>query len=463
MTCTGDHEWTVQFPDLPGTTGVPEFRPSEMSLRLNRSDFDFCRLTFDVKVGENLKGFTGFTPTGTHRAHVLLDGEIITTMMASPNGFEYGDRNTYVSLYDLQKDLDSGVIDDHFEGENIQNTYKAVFKNRDTTLIDEIKFTFNSEPVEGKNPRELIYQNRVSAQQAEEAQKFMKSSVSIDFDNVSPLRAIYKLNEDLGLHSWIDKDGVLWIGIPEINPTVHIAAPNDDRVWDYTSVNVRHPREKIKGVAVHGAWVDQPGINLEADAKQIAAWFNIFSDGKKTGDYRLVGVAERTDIDDGRVYEAKNANVKRDGIAEAAKIALIEEMKRQNQGQIQINPDTSGAYTSFASLTPGDTIQVIPNDKYFERPHRANTGQTGDKPAYANPDWCGSVPRNEVYTIGGIQHQVHLSGSWSTTLDVLLWPYESIGSVKSSTLYFNPRATEDDSEEAYVTRGEAHTWFLENN
>jgi hypothetical protein len=458
MNCAGKHDWTVRFPEIPGTGGPAEFRPQTMTFTQNRSELDFARFQFDAVVGEQLKTHTGDDKPERQPVEILLDGTLMATMMVVPNTVQYGDRATYMTLKDLQKSLDSGIIDQNYRSDSIQGAYEFVFEAREVEIINEIKFTFpdtdDGTPQATDNPNMIV-----SEEQAKVVQDYANSTIEADFKNVSPLRALYQLNGDLGFHSWIDKEGVLWVGVPEVDPTTHVAAPNDDRVWRYTEASVRHPREQIRGVALRGKWVDQPGWNIETDITQISDWF--IPGGQGTGDYRVIGVAERTDIDDGLLFEFKNADLKRDGVVDGAKLALIEEMKNQNTGHIQINPDKSGTYTTFTGLAPGDFIHVVPHDKYFNGPYSKTTGQIGDEPDNHNSDWCGSVTKNESYTISGVQHTVHMSGRWEVTVDVILWPAEKIvDNIEVRTVYFDPNA--DSADEQFITRGQAHADLFEN-
>jgi len=477
MTCVDDHEWTIAFPDVSGEDGPLELRPYEMTFKQERRAFDYCRAKFPATVGEMLKPHTR-QDDGLLRdrraANVKLDGDPVQTLMFSPDGIRYGDRYTHLRLFDLQRLLESGTVDKKWDKVTLVDAYEYVFNQReDRGILQDIEFTMPDRlKTPDGNPLTLVSEMEAGAEKGlisglisgaqvagDDTKRMVEGQYVIEFDSISPLKALWKLNEDYQLQTWVDRDSVLWVGIPEATANRHIAAPDDERVWRYTNVNVAHPREPVKRVIVRGAWQDQPGFNIE---NELSEWFNPLGGGEDgnvfgSGDVNATGIAERTDIDYGLTYE-KKVDAKKDAVEDVAHQAFLEEVRQQNSGQIHIDPTKSGDFTPIKELGLGDFLQIVPDDEAFD--HRdnitASTGQITDEPEDRPTEWCGQSIQNEAYTVTGIQHKVDGSGRWTVIADVALWPHDIADRVGTKFMYYDPEGDE------YLTEDEASSFLIED-
>lgn len=462
MKCEGG-DWTARFPTVPGQGGSPEYRPLEMNFQLNRRDFDFCRGTFDTVVGDQLMPHTR-TDGGELRqptiVEICFDGDAIRTLVLEPNNANYGSQATHLEFTDAQKLLDSGVVDMQREDIKLRDAYQYAFDKRENHgIIKGLKFAIpddipqeilaRQEGLVGFGADHLPYGDLMNKIQAEGNRnaRLIDGTYVVDLDEVSPLKAILKLNNLYHIISWVGDDQYLWVGTPEALAQQHVAAPDDDRVWRYDTeeVQIRHPREPVAQVRVEGTWVDEPGQSL--DAGEFVDWFNPFNE-KGGGDVRATGVAYRTDIDYGQTLGISSTGAKRDVVADIAESALIEKMKEANSGTVQIQPSVSGNYTAPVSTRPGDILHMVPDDDHFDSP-TVNSGTLGNRPEVE--EGCHGFVYNELYFIQGVQHDVDDAGHWTMTLDVAMYPDEPTESV---TRYFNPRSdellTEEDVFENYM-------------
>jgi hypothetical protein len=439
MTC--DHDWTIKFRDV--NDGDPfEVRPIEMSLKMSRTEYDFCRATLDWEVGEQMKPHTryeGGAMYGLLPADVCYNGDPIQRLMFRPDWVDYGSENTHLQLHDLHKALGDGVVDQQRDTVNLEEIYTTVVEAASNRLIDEVRFTLPDSQVR------TLYGNRSASgrggryrqQMAEddETKKVVESTYAVDFDNISPQKALQRLNQKFRLKSWVNRNGVLVVGLPEANQVRHVAAASDDRVWRYKDPSISHGREPIQSVIVEGAWVDEPGIDLD-----VLGWF----DKGGSNDVKAMGIAKRKDIDYGTSFSVKSTKAKRDALPHVARLALGERMKQQNAGTVELDPALSGTEVSnVIDLTPGDLLQMVPQDDYFDDP-TSTSGEVGDSPD--NPDEvCGSFVNNEAYLVSEVEHSVSNNGEWQVFADLGMYPDVEI---EAYMTYFDPKAGEwvDDDE-----------------
>ena len=457
MTC--DHDWTVQFHDV--NDGPPfEVRPIEMSLKLSRQKYDFCRAKFSWEVGEEMKPHTryeGGALYGLKPVDVCYNGKPIQRLLFRPDWVDYGDQFTHIKFHDLQESLADGVVDIQRDTVDLKSIYKEVVSSASNSLIPELtddNFTLPESQVRtlygdkstGGGRRGSV--RRMTAE-AEQTVAVVESDYAVDFDQISPENALQRLNKKFRLKSWVNRDGELIIGLPEANFIRHVAAPDDNRVWRYKDPQISHGREPVKKVIVMGAWEDAP--KLENDP---VSWF----DEGGAGDARVMGVAERTDIDYGSTFSVKSTGAKSNAVAEVARLALIERMKQQNAGTVEIDPELSGTEVSNPlDLATGDLLQLVPSDDYFENPD-AQSGRIGDE-SYDRDAVCGSITRNEVYLVSEVEHKVTDDGEWQMYADVGMYPDERVrNSIEAGMAYFNPASEEWYSDDEFSDDG----WLFEN-
>lgn len=459
MDCNG--EWTIRFPNIDGWDGPFEIRPHTMNFRQVRGKYDWCRAEFDHTVAEELAQHTrieGGQLREATVAEVCLDGESQQVMYFQPDNVQYGDNGTYVELTDLQESLDTGVVDMEAQhGIPLVEAYEYAFEKRENDLLTDIKFTF-ADQIQDLPPRvgAALYPDQIEQVRADEqgiTEQMLTSYYGLTFDQVSPAKAIWTLNEMFNLISWVDTEYNLWVGVPETNAVRHIAAPDDDRAWRYYDPSIRHPSAPIRGVVVKGKWVDEPGVNVSEKVTQFFLPAKTVSDSltqsNPHGDVRAEGVAFRPGISraDGEFFEIDDTPAKRDALPHVAKQAFLERAKDQHKGSVNIDPELSGDLTPLAELTVGDFIHLVPDDDHFDFP-TASSGEYPHRPSGFN-DLCGDFVYNEVYLIVGVTHEL-TQGDWQISLELVIYPDFEIASYLR---YFDPRSeeyiTEEDLSEFY--------------
>lgn len=456
MSCLNNREWSIQFPEIEGTNGPVEYLPHTFTFKEERGKLDYFRGKFSAEVGEQLKPYTQDPEheLGSRTSvNLNLDDKTVKTLMFNPNSVEYGDRYTHVTLYDLQRLLNNGTVDKKWRKATLREAYQFAFDRReDDGVFNELRFA----DLNGLEDVTFFVSDFAPdvKRVADDTERIVDGEYVIDFDSITPLAAIWQLNNKYRLQSWVDTDRNLWVGLPESSSNRHIVAPDDERVWRYSRVNIRHPDEPIKRIFVRGAWADQPGYNAENELRE---WFNPFGGNESSnlfgsGDVRPTGIASRTDIETGISLEVE-VNAKKNTVEDIAKQVFMEKVYEHNSGTVVIDPVKSGDFTPIGELSLGDFLHVVPNDDAFS--HRpaitAETGQIGDDPEDRPTEWCGQNVQNEVYTVKSIQHQLSGSGNWTMTVGVGLYPYDLNDVVGTTFRYYHPEK-DDYFTESEVTQ-----------
>lgn len=458
MACEGD--WTLKIRDKSGGE-ILHIRPTTMNLELNRNKYDYCRMQFPKRVGQEMQPHTRFVDGALHDllpADVLVDGERVKRLMFTPDAADYTNDETYIKLLDLHKALSDGTVNIQRDNIQLRQIYEDVINQANNRLIDTVRFTVPESKVRNLFSFGDFLENEPTQIQPEDFQEDSLGNVAknigdrvnpfddskilkaifdnpdssaniwnrvldgahaVDYQNITPLEAIQDLNEKFGVKSWIDGDSTLVVGIPESKPIVHYAAPDDNRAWRYKNPNISHSREPIKKVVVEGAWVDEPGFGGEGDAiQEIASWFDK-SDTGGAAEARAIGMAERTDIPNGREILVKSSDAKKDNIREVAYLILREEIKKQNSGSTDIDPNLSGSeFSSVQNLYPGHRIRMVPEDVHFDNP-TATSGEYSEKIPELD-DHCNSFVYNERYLVTSVTHNLTKGGDWTINADLAM-------------------------------------------
>lgn len=433
MSCS--HDWTIKFLGVDQDEPF-EVRPVEMSLRQARVDYDFLRAKLPTEVGEEMKPHTRYIDGqlyGRSKVEVCHDGTPVQQLMFRPDFVNYGDNYTHLEARDLQKCLADGLVDITREAVILSDIYEEVVDKATNDLIGDVLFAGIDD-----EDRKLVGGSFVVAapfyEGIESTKNVTNSTYAVDFDQISPEKAVQKMNQSFKLSSWVNRTGDLVVGVPEASGIKHVAAPDDDRVWRYKDPQISHGREPIQSVVVEGAWVDEPGLDTD-----VLGWF----DEGGTGDYIATGVAARQDIDYGSTVKVKSSRAKRDALPGIAEVALRERMKNTNSGTIQIVPEKSGEQVSnVLDAQAGDFLHVVPNDDLFDNP-TAKSGEVGDKPDNVT-EFCGPITDNENYLISEVEHSVTDSGEWLMFADIGLY-YDA--PVDSAVVFFDPANDEYLDEE----------------
>lgn len=487
MTCNPDNDWTFRF-DTHDQTRVLNVRPVSMDMELSRAEYDFCRAKFDPEVGEKIKPYTRAehgVMNETVRVRVYCGDNLIQIFICRPDYIKFGTDYTRMEFHDLHEALSNGLVNIQQSDISLRSIYEKVFEQAETPFIHGMEFTeladeqvdriiadknFISEKVDDFFDRGIpSYQPLAGGDQvSEEAEKdfaeaepttqLIDSKNAVDFENISPEKAIERLNQLFRLNTWVTKGGTLKVGSLSLTGNIHMAAPDDERVWRYKNASISHGREPIKKIVVVGKWIDEAGLGgLDEAASKVASF--VGGGGDSNGaDVRIVGIAERPDINYGDTAVLESPGAKKDGIKEIATTELKYRMANHFSGRVEIDTDLSGEQVSnLRKVYPSDLIRLVPNDGYFDEPTYDSGGVYDDEPS--SDEICGGFVNNERYQISEVRHNLSDDGNWDISLNCGLVPDIDIESRIEYYDPYNNKFLDDDEAEEFE---DDNSWQLED-
>lgn len=437
MSC--EHLWTVRFPDVSGTAGPVEIEPLSFTFDISWGEFDWCKAKFSNDVRDMFDGKVAVPETefGERRyAELCNEGVARYPLLYDPEHVTFGENYLHVEFRDLQEALDTGAVDQMWETVTAKDAYEGVWEAHDEKFIKGLRFTDNADLGQWTTGPGVtlgsLFDIALNGESTRADKLFNENRITVDFRQTSPAKAIEELNEKFGFQSWVDNDGYLWVGIPELKDRVHLAAPDDERVWRWNSPTIRFAKDRTKAVLVKGAWMDDPR-NTSGQPN----WDKLF-ERNTTDQKRVQGFAYRPNVEDGRTVVIDDTGVKKDAASDVAENLLKEEDKRHS-GKIGINPTASGRFTDPSDIALGDFIHVVPDDDHFAFTTKTTGSVLDTTPTvHDEDDDCSPGVNNILLLITGIRHRLDNSGRWDIKLDVSYYRFEDYDPIESSTRYFDP-------------------------
>ena len=472
MDCSGD--WTIKFIGDDAEVDNPvvgsskeyddkvflELRPISLNLKLTRAGYDFARAKFPVEVANHIEAETESKDGGLYGLTVVAlcyKGNVVKQLLFRPDFVTYDSDHTRMEFHDLHYTLESGSVNLSEEAITIYGAYSRVVEAASTDIIPPLEIEKNFQlpdnipriawgsdipPVsftgEG-NTRSEEYEELLNRGEyppgyfrekdnesgpdfeRNDTHLFVDSDNAVDFDGMTPQKAIEYLNQTFKVRTWVNREGELIVGLPEANDITHIASKRDSRVLRYKDPTISHAKEPIHAAYVEGPWADEAGIKDFGDLVDglIVDPTEPIPDPDWDHSIKLYGVAERTDVDYGKQFITKT-DASEDNLRAVARLALEQKMKNVHSGSVEIDPRLSGtSRTNVLDLRPGDKLNLVPNDKYFNNPD-ADSGNVNDKPP--QDEICGNFVSNETYLVNEVEHNFKKNSSWFVNADVAIFP-----------------------------------------
>lgn len=439
--------WTIEFLQVNESGSNFEIRPDSLTIKEERGQYDFARAKFGREVGIEMMPHTRYEdgalrePTGVL---VKRGDTVVKRLYFKPDFAQYNKHVTHLEFHDPQEVLDDQVVDLQRKTAVLKDVYTDLFylAEHHDRVFEGIKFSI-PEDLSGELGRtELETEKRatlgrVKSDEQDATKGAVLSGYNIDFEQITPGKAMWKLNKEYGLQTWTSADGYLWVGTPEADARYHIASQGDDRVWHYDTASLRHAREPIKKVIIKGGWQDASGIGTIEDA------ISMFSPTDSAADVQAMAWGIRNHVPQGQTIIRETQKTKKNAVEPLAEMYLREEMKKQNSGTVKINPRKSGNFTPLDELKIGDFLHVVPDDHYYPRNVHPDTGNLEEfRQLYREgyyEDFCDLPTVNEAYIVTGIQHKVE-GGHWTIQVDIGMWPWEA--EIYTQFRYFDPQTEE---------------------
>lgn len=457
MTCNKSSNVSFEFLKETGETYL-EIRPREMQFDRTRGKFDHCSAEFSQEVVDHLQPLVeedGSVFRQPLLAFIKIEDTAVYRLLWVPEAARFTGNEVHVEFHDPQKFLTRGEIDWRRDNVKLEEAYRYVFERRDTSgpeIFNDIKFTVPEEAYEelrtqfrdgplginykGETERETediitggdtatATSAQITELEEENIYNIIDGHYAIDFDRISPWKAINRLNKKFGVTTWAGPDGNLWVGARSTTGYQHYATPDDGRVWKLTDYNITPPRDPVIRSRVRGGWADDPS---ESHAENI--FWEIESLNHGTEEFRIEGVATLKDSTYGQEI-VTDINAKRDALEDIAKRKMMNKQRQQWEGYIEIDPEDSGReITNPRHVEIGDSIRTIPPDS-------------------DGSGVCDTNIRDSLFNVVGIQHSLTSAGNWNLRLDVVpvLQGALSPENIDTRLRYYDPAAKEFLEEE----------------
>lgn len=418
-----------------------EIIPFEIDYRSNRDRLDYAKVKITREAGEYLSDGPNFKENEPVR--IEIDGHTVRRMCLPDSPVQLGVDYGYVTLTDPREILHRGKIDKVFHSTSLEDVLTYIFNNRDDPngvltgasvsdpdlagvvtedYQEKYSFWFTSAFGEDSGP-DQFYEDIGLDSAMHEAFRFINDLTGIlgaeggfDFDAVTPAEALIQVEEQFDLKSWVDDDGVLWIGMPDVQADVFFAGV--DGGLKIKSYNVTEDALPISAVKVSGTYtITVRGPHYQGPAraprkKNLQSW----------------AIARWTERSSGRIITENTKEIARgEDLALAAVRRLRAEIHDAKSGSLNLNPLASGEdFGHPTDLSVGDHIGVVGN---IERD-------------------CRQKFESDLFVVNAVQHRISGDDGWQVTADV--GKLVASDDLEVDFWYFDPTSQETlDPEEVY--------------
>lgn len=480
MFCEGSDEISFEFSTNSGYTYL-EIAPRSMEFDRTKGKFDYAQAKFPQDVAELLQSEIDSESYSVLKQPVPVDlkiqGNPIYRLLWTPDSARFTGSEIHVEFHDPQKFLSRGNVDLRYDNVKTRDIYEEVFEQRESEgpeIFKGIKFTdenqgyeelisryrgdsriinkrserfldvlqqYRSQDVSEKKKQREGVDNPREAIEKEGVINIIDGHGAVDFENISPLDAIERLNDKFGIETWAAPDGYFWVGTRKGNEVRHLAAPDDSRVWKLSEFNITPPRDPVVRYIVKGGWDEDPSAST---AEELVPKIDALNVG--TDEFRIEGVAHQPNVSFGQTM-MEEADAKKDALEGIAKQKLINKQREQWNGHIEIRPSLSGNEVSeLRHVEIGDSIRTVPPESDI---------QSDDEDSV-----CSTNINHQLFYIAGVQHGLTGAGNWTTRLDVVPYLSGDLSPVDIETeLQYNDPSDRERIEET-VWESESHDGFF---
>lgn len=365
--------------------------PSEVNLEYGLDKYDYADIKFDrdtaQKMHEHRNGDAkawfgnGDTEGKPHKPCSLTINDQRFPLYYDPSNLKLGladSESRYssagsIKLYDLHKLLDYGTVDYAPKVTTVRETYRNIFNSipflegipsykinidpsdEQTLQRDDIEggVKFGLDPLGGENGIDLDY------------------GWALNFDEISPLKAIKRANEIFGLSSYFTENAVFTVGEYQTESSVKasVSQPKNGYHIQGASLSTNHePLRQInlKGPKRYPDLTGKANNNLDDFADAVGDWLmgggNVerkpFGNNENNLGYRTYVQVVDENVVDGKAMTVKAHNLEIEELLNTGVRMLKNAKISKNTGSITVNYATSGTKNV---PTTGDIINIPEN------------------------------------------------------------------------------------------------------
>ena len=381
--------------------------PYGIDSRSEKGMYDYAKVHISKKAGEVVAANTS---TG-EPVHVLVGGTVHGRYVLPQNSLSIGTDDTKMELYDAEKILTSGAISKTFHQATLDEVVGYIFERvddpygvltdyslvRDTGLpeyavsvkqnITEWFFNEDYDPDEYTGLLGTVRDIETTMLSWLELLPLIDlDNYEISLEEATPKEAMDAVADTFGIEYWVDREGVLWVGIPTFRPTRDIGITSDDHgnePYALSDYNVTLGDTPVKTVVVRGK----------------TRWYKDRNgSGENDGAHLYPQAIVSTELDDGLITaDPEPLNLQSLAAIEyAAQTRFVNEWTEYKSGNIILNGLASQKQQELATLDVGSLLAVTPS--FLE--HCDRPGEGG------------------LFTVRRVQHTINRRRGWKVTVEV---------------------------------------------
>lgn len=380
--------------------------PYGIDSRSEKGMYDYAKVHISKKAGEVVAANTS---TG-EPVHVLVGGTVHGRYVLPQNSLSIGTDDTKMELYDAEKILTSGAISKTFHQATLDEVVGYIFERvddpygvltdyslvRDTGLPEyavsvkqSVSEWFFNEDYDPEDYGTLLGTVREIETTMLGWLDFLPlielDKYEISLEEATPAEALDEVAETFGIDYWVDREGVLWVGIPAFRPTedIGITAGSEGEPYALSDYNVTTGDTPVKTVAVRGKtrwYADRDG------------------GGENDGAHLYPQAVVTTDLTEGLVAaDPTPLNLQSLAAIEyAAQMRFVNQWTDFKSGNIIINGLASEKQQELATLDVGSLLAITPS--VLEK--------------------CEDAVQGGLFVVRRVQHTMNRRRGWKVTVEV---------------------------------------------
>lgn len=399
------------------------FEIKDLSTRSSRSRYNMAK----IKVSKEDAGVIAQNALHMEPVTVSFDGTIQNRYIYNTDSLEIHRDSGWLKLYDAQKILDRGVLTNHFVEVTVGDVMDYIIERKDDPhgaitgwkavtpeLVEQERQSSEEDIVELVNGSDADADTSGLGRAINSALGSISRFVGfmgksngmpynefrgLDLEDVTPNGAIKMLENMFGFASWVDNQGVLWIGQPEAIPNERhvVSGKPEDKAYAMKDYNVIEGAFPITLVRLNG---ETHFNSLEGELFPIAEAAII---DPVTGE-RAEGAKYSPD-DSRSIWELE-------ALEDAATQVLLQDAFSHKNGTIVFNGAASTEKEKLAKIGIGDIIMV----------------------GNAVSEHCNKQVDGGSWVVSEVQHKVSPERGWKVTCKVGSVPPE----IETTSLYYDP-------------------------
>lgn len=382
-----------------------KIRPFSLDVRRSRQNddqFDHVQATITNKAGQHI------IDNHVDREPVKIvaddDGNNLYRGWYTTDGVRLGESKSILEIADPREILRTGTIDQEWNKISLESVVNYIFERRQDPHNVLTGVDFPTPKVDTVKAQHLYKDDNFNVEQDPETGQplwgvadFIKDvnplqngDGNFDFREESPYSALIEVTDIWETQLWVDQDGTLKIGHPDLSATVYPGGrgPNN---WHISEWNIPENPTPLKAVVLKGKMDQKGGKDNIAEE----AW-NVITNKKKFQTRAAAGFLDDDDLSEVMVVSGKKETTDPKVLKRMARGAFLEHHTEKNRGNIIINAmvENEIPISQYAGVDIGDRIFV--------------NNFSAD---------CNKL-KEGLYDIHSIQHDINGEDGWSITLEV---------------------------------------------